>query len=173
MTRVTLTTNPLAPSALPPFVPLASSVVHPLWISPPAPAAPPEVVAYRLDFHLDAAAVIRIHVSADERYALWLDGVRIGRGPERGVPSAWFYESYDLVLAAGSHVLVSCVSRLGALAPEAQVSTLPGFLLVAEPPFAALLATGTAPWEVKSLGGCTFTPVVVTGPAPWFAMPRG
>lgn len=167
--RVTLLANPLTPSSLPPFVPNPSARSQPVWVCPQQPGAAPEVAAYRLRFNLDAEATIRIHVSADERYDLWLDGARVGRGPERGVRSAWFYESYDLALAAGAHVLVGRVWRLGPLAPEAQVSTAPGFLLVAEEPWGTLLSTGAAPWEVKLLGGWTFSLPAMTGPAPWFA----
>lgn len=167
--RVTIESNPLAPSYLPPFVPAASRGPRPVWISPREPGEGPEVVAYRLRFALDATSTARVHVSADERYELWLDGERVGRGPERGVRQAWFYESYDLPLAAGEHTLVARVWQLGSLAPEAQVSTSPGFLLVAEEPFTSLLSTGSAPWEAKRLSGYRFALPAVPGPAPWFA----
>ena len=36
---------------------------------------------------------MRLRVSADERYELFLDGRRIGRGPERGTIEHWFYDS--------------------------------------------------------------------------------
>jgi hypothetical protein len=53
---------------------------------------------------LDASATVRIHVSADERYELWLDGVREGRGSERGDARNWFFESYDLALTRATNV---------------------------------------------------------------------
>src|SRR4028119_1235314 len=68
------------------------------------------VVAYRLRFTLPSPAVVRAHVSADQRYDLFLDGVRLGRGPERGDPLHWFFETYDLQLDGGDHVLVARVS---------------------------------------------------------------
>ncbi|MDQ5850544.1 MAG: alpha-L-rhamnosidase, partial [Chloroflexota bacterium] len=141
---------------------------RPVWIAPQEQGQAPEVLAYRLQFSIAEAATARVHVSADERYELWLDGERIGRGPERGVQGAWFYESYDLLLQPGNHVLVARVWRLGALAPQAQVSTAPGFLLVAQPPFADLLSTGTARWEVRRIAGYTFELPRIAGPAPWF-----
>lgn len=166
--RVTLDTNPLAPSYAPPFVPKSAAALSPVWITPCQPDAPPALFAYRLRFALDAGATARVHVSADERYELWLDGERVGRGPERGIRHAWFYESYDLPLPAGAHTLVARVWQLGPLAPQAQVSLAPGFLLVAEKPFAALLSTGSGSWQAKRLAGYSFALPTVAGPAPWF-----
>lgn len=168
MTRVMQHDNPLAP-----IYDLASTMAapkesRPHWIAPQNQGNAPEVVAYRLRFTLEAIATVRVHVSADERYELWLDGNRIGRGPERGVAAAWFYESYDLALEPGDHLLLARVSHLGDLAPQAQVSIAPGFLLVAEPSYAALLSTATAPWEATTIQGYTFKLPRVAGPAPWF-----
>src|SRR5438477_1469960 len=71
------------------------------WIAHPDPVAPPFVVAYRRQFKLTAQETIRLHMSADERYALFLDGVLIGRGPERGDADHWFFETYEVTAAAG------------------------------------------------------------------------
>ena len=99
---------------------------------------------------------IRIHVSADERYELFLDGVRQGRGPERGAPDTWFYESFNLDLKAGEHVLAARIWALGDLAPDAQMSSAPGFLLAAEGEWNARLSTGVAAWESKLVRGIDF-----------------
>jgi len=88
-----------------------------------------------------------IHVSADERYELFLDGERVGRGPERGDPSHWYYETYQLDLKAGAHVLAARVWSLGPQAPLAQMSVRPGFLLCTEDPW------HTAGHERRSLAG--------------------
>ena len=71
--------------------------------------APPLVAAYLCRFAVAAAQTVRVHVSADERYELFLDGARIGRGPERGHLERWFFETYDLDLSAGEHLLVARV----------------------------------------------------------------
>lgn len=115
------------------------------------------VAAYRLRFHLDQPAVIRAHVTADERYELFLDGQRAARGSERGSLERWFYESYDLSLPAGDHTLVARVWSLGGQAPWAQMSAYHGFLFATEGDWIPLLATGVAPWEAKLLPGYTFT----------------
>ena len=56
------------------------------WISHPDATprgsddtARPIVMAFRRRFRIDQARTIRVHVTADERYELWLDGARIGR----------------------------------------------------------------------------------------------
>ena len=127
------------------------------WIGLPD-AAPPFVAAYCLRFALDADETLRVHVSADERYELYLDGERIGRGPERGDRLHWFFETYDLHLEAGAHTLAARCWALGDLAPLGQFSARPGFLLCPEDGSRLdLLATGRANWQVQQLGGYTFT----------------
>jgi hypothetical protein len=116
------------------------------------------VVAYRLRFRLDEAASVRAHVSADERYELFLDGERVGRGPERGPPDLWFFETYDLGLSAGEHTLVAKVWSLGNAGPEAQMSVRHGFLFAPEGSWAQRLGTGLAGWEAKLVPGYTLVP---------------
>jgi hypothetical protein len=128
------------------------------WIKHSEPDESPFVVAYRRAFHLDADAPVRVHVSADERYILFVDGEIVGRGPERGDPDHWFYETYDLALAAGDHVMVAQVWALGGVGPEAQMSVQPGFILAAEVPYGGLLSTGVAAWDGKRLQGYHFVP---------------
>jgi alpha-L-rhamnosidase len=141
------------------------------WIGTPEPLAPPFVAAYRRRFTLDHDATIRVHVSADERYELFLDGERVGRGPERGEPRHWRFETYDLPLAAGEHVLVARVWSLGEQAPGAQMAVAPGFLLAPQDEaLLPLLGTGHAPWEVKQLEGYGFAPIVWPGAYVYFAI---
>ena len=123
------------------------------WVAARRLPSPPYVVAYRLAFALPQAATATLHVTADERYELFLDGERVGRGSERGDADHWFYETYELELPAGPHTLVARVWSLGPLAPYAQLSVRHGFLLAAEPPLTEALSTGIAPWEAKRLEG--------------------
>src|SRR5215207_5433791 len=105
--RVLLNENPLRPSYAAPNNFEEALRSRPAWITPRHVILPPEVTAYRLRFDLPQAASIRIHVSADERYQLYVDGQMEGRGPERGSDRAWFYETYDLELSAGQHTFVA------------------------------------------------------------------
>lgn len=126
------------------------------WVAhPEVKGTEPTVTAYRKRFKLDAAQRVRIHVSADERYELFLDGERIGRGPQRGDRENWFYETHDLDLSAGEHLIVARTWWIGSSIPSpyAQHTVRPGFLLAAEGVPENLLNTGKTPWEAKTLGG--------------------
>ncbi len=129
------------------------------WVDhPDRPLGAPSVALYRLTFSLPEAAVARIHVTADNRYRLFLDGAPVGRGPERGDPRHWRFESYDLELTAGEHVLVAQSWWLGGGAPYAQTTVRPGFLLAADDPWHDALATGVAPWETLLMDGIEYLP---------------
>ncbi|MDI6829012.1 MAG: alpha-L-rhamnosidase, partial [Armatimonadota bacterium] len=118
----------------------------------------PSVAAFRKEFSLASRTKFRIHVSADERYELFLDGKRIGRGPQRGDRENWFYESHDLELPAGNHIIVAKTWWLGPNGPSpyAQHTVRPAFLLAAEGVKEKLLNTGQARWECKRLDGYRF-----------------
>ncbi|MER7243399.1 alpha-L-rhamnosidase C-terminal domain-containing protein [Kribbella sp. NPDC000426] len=116
-----------------------------------------DVVGFRLPVECVEAAEVVVHVSADERYELWLDGEFVGRGPSRGEVGHWSFESYRLRLPAGAHWLAARVWSLGDDAPLAQLSRGDGptFLLAAEAvsgPVPAL-DTGTADWRAAALPG--------------------
>jgi len=127
------------------------------WICCSDAGEPPFVTVYRKRFTLDADVTVRVHVSADERYELFLDGERIGRGPERGDCCNWRYETYDIALVKGDHVIVARVWSLGPRAPYAQMTVYPGFIFAPEGEFIDKLGTGVAEWESKRLGGYEFT----------------
>ncbi|HEY3282499.1 MAG TPA: alpha-L-rhamnosidase C-terminal domain-containing protein [Armatimonadota bacterium] len=128
------------------------------WVRCPEVGDLPFVTAYRRRFTLPQDTTLRVHVTADERYELYLDGERVGRGSDRGDAENWFFETYDLPMKAGEHVLVARVWSLGGQAPYAQMTLRPGFLLSPqERAHDALVGTGVAEWEAKKLGGYAFT----------------
>ncbi len=127
------------------------------WIHHAAPPPAPFVGAFRRVFSMPRAATVRLHISADERYQLWLDGEAFGRGPERGDGENWAFETYDLSLEAGEHCLVARVWALGEQAPHAQISLKSGFVCSPdEPEWVPLLGTGVAPWQCRILDGYDF-----------------
>jgi hypothetical protein len=126
------------------------------WISIPSAAARPLIAAYRCSFSLAEPETLRLHVTADERYELYVDGERIGRGSERGDDENWFFETYDVALAAGPHLLVARVWSLDVHAPFAQTSVRHGLLVATGGERDALVGTGLAAWEGKRLGGYAF-----------------
>jgi hypothetical protein len=170
--RVLLNDNPLAPTNTVPDNFDESFRSRPAWITQRRVTLPPEVTAYRLRFALPQAALIRIHVSADERYHLYVDGQLEGRGPERGSDRAWFYETYDLDLSAGGHTLMAIVWRLGDIGPQAQIGLAAGFLLEAEDPFGKMMSTRSAAWQTKQVNGVTFSLPKFSSINPaWFVEP--
>jgi hypothetical protein len=123
------------------------------WIGSPAEEPAPVVWVFRLKLHLEKAEKVRWHVTGDERYELLVDGVRMGRGPDRPEPNHWFFATFDAELEAGEHIFVARVWAFGPKAPFAQMGVRPGFLLAAEGPLALQLDTGRAEWEVKKMEG--------------------
>lgn len=127
------------------------------WIGCPDALTAPFVAAFRNRFTIHQPTTLRIHVTADERYDLFLNGTRIGRGSERGDATHWFFESYDLTLPVGQHTLVARIWALGERAPVAQISLTPGFYLMPDDlQQLQLLGTGCAAWDCKRLGGYSF-----------------
>ncbi len=72
-----------------------------------------------------------VHVSADNRYRLFVNGRAVGMGPARSDTQNWNYETIDLApyLQAGRNVLAAQVWHLGESAPFAQMSYQAGFVL--------------------------------------------
>ncbi|MGA2246957.1 MAG: alpha-L-rhamnosidase [Verrucomicrobiota bacterium] len=117
----------------------------------------PVVLRFRRQFEV-ASSPVRIHVSADERFELILDGERIARGPDRSDVEHWSYATYDLHLAPGIHRLEALVWSVGLYAPVAQLSWRGGFILKAEGNYDSQLTTGNSAWEVAKLDGYEFGP---------------
>jgi hypothetical protein len=125
------------------------------WIRTPDFECTPYVCAYKKKFSIEQPDTVRIYVSADERYQLYLDGEFVGAGSERGDANNWFFESYDLNLSAGTHTIVAKVWALGEKAPSAQISLNPCcFTLSADDQkHLNILATGYSDWYCSSLEG--------------------
>lgn len=144
-----------APNAFPtlamPGIPPSDCPARWVWL-PGARHNRDAVLAFRLCLTLAEPTVLRLHVSADQRYELFCDGKRMGRGPHRGDLGHWFYETYDLDLAAGSHLLAARVWWFGGSgSPMAQMTGEPGFLVLAEGSLAQQVSTGSGRWEVTTL----------------------
>ena len=118
------------------------------WVSHPEQGGGVEGVAiFRRRFNWPGGE-LRLHVSAEQRFRLFLDGSDLGGGPDRGDEAYWHYSSWAGELAPGEHMLWARVWWL-ADPPTAQCSLRPAFLCAAEGSGAELLDTGHAPWEVR------------------------
>ncbi len=103
------------------------------WISVPETSGfDYGVYHFRRDFQLAAKpAAFVVHVTADNRYQLYVNGERVSWGPARGDLYHWRYETVDIAshLKAGRNVLAAVVWNYSTLAPEAQITNETGFLL--------------------------------------------
>ena len=72
-----------------------------------------------------------IHVSADNRYKLFVNGTMVSLGPARGDTYFWNYETVDLApyLTAGKNSIAALVWNEANYRPEAQISVRTGFII--------------------------------------------
>ncbi len=72
-----------------------------------------------------------IHVSADNRYKLYVNGALISLGPARGDTYYWNYETLDLAqyLTGGKNTIAALVWNEAQYRPEAQISVRTGFII--------------------------------------------
>ena len=110
------------------------------------------VVDFRLEFNLAEAEEIVFDLSADQRFVLELDGVDVGRGPDRAELGGWSFHRYAGKLAAGEHVArVRCWWLSERDRPLAQVSARPGFALKRVGDGTVCLDTGHADWRAREV----------------------
>jgi hypothetical protein len=85
------------------------------WIWTPEPTAPRNAyVRFRREFaHPGGPATL--HLTADTRYVLYVNGEWLGQGPVRAWPAHWHYDSYDLTphLRPGINVIGVLVHHFG------------------------------------------------------------
>ena len=122
------------------------------WIAAPADNGRDYgVYHFRRSFDLEGVPdTFIIHVSADQRYKLWINGSETGKGPARGDLGNWPFESYDIapLLQPGRNVIAAQVWNAGEEAPMAQFSLRTAFLLQADDgAHGQLVNTGPA-WRV-------------------------
>ena len=72
-----------------------------------------------------------VHVSADNRYRLFVNGKAVCSGPARGDLYNWYFETVDIApyLQAGRNVVAAQVWNMGEYAAVAQVSNQTAFVL--------------------------------------------
>lgn len=126
------------------------------WIShPTAPLREPGVFHFRKVMQLSKQpAHFVVHVSADNRFKLYVNGSRIGEGPARGDLPHWRYETFDLAsfLHQGQNVIAATVWQFAMYAPLAQISDRMAFLVEGDTAAEAVLNTD-ATWQVETETG--------------------
>ena len=139
------------------------------WISYPGEA--PNVYGvyhFRKSFDMEVVpSRFIVHVSADNRYKLYVNGKLVSLGPARGDIYNWSFETVDLApyLKKGKNTLASVVWNYAERKPVAQISyDQTGFILQGNTGHEAVVNTDTtwvclrnkayAPWtEWQVLGG--------------------
>ena len=121
------------------------------WITcPDVPARAYGVYHFRKTFSLsEAPKKFLIHVTADNRYRLFINGKAVGRGPARGDLYNWNFDTYDIAsyLQKGENLIAALVWNMGEYAPVAQVSNQTGFLLQGDDSVEKIVNTN-ASWKV-------------------------
>ena len=113
------------------------------WISLSAhPQDDLGVFGFRVKLDLsEVPKTLPIHVSADQRYKLYVNGEMVIFGPQRGDEKHWFYEAVDLepFLREGENWISAFVWNFGRWAPMAQHTVRTGFVFcLASPPLAGM-----------------------------------
>ena len=72
-----------------------------------------------------------VHVSADNRYRLFVNGKAVCNGPARGDLYNWYFETIDIsaYLQKGNNTIAALVWNMGVYAPVAQISNQTAFVL--------------------------------------------
>ena len=121
------------------------------WIAPSG-LAPDSFAVFNARRTLDLAARPEhfvIHVSADNRYRLYVNGAQVSSGPQRSDVVHWRYETVDIApqLRAGANVVAAVVWNWGPHHPVAQHSFRSAFVIQGDSPREAVLNTGEG-WKV-------------------------
>ena len=108
------------------------------------------VFHFRKSFELAAVpSQFIIHVSADNRYRLFVNGKAVSFGPARGDLAHWYYESIDIApfLKSGKNLLAAVVWNFGEDKPGAQFSLKTAFIVQGNSPSEEIINTDET-WKV-------------------------
>lgn len=120
------------------------------WIVPAnEPGTAYGIYYFRKNIELPAKpARFIIHVSADNRYKLYVNGTLVSLGPARGDTYFWNYETVDLApwLTAGKNTVAALVYNEAGNRPEAQISVRTAFMIQGNTPAEEVLNTNNS-WK--------------------------
>lgn len=133
------------------------------WISHPT-ASPLNygIFHFRKSFELgEVPESMKIHVSADNRYRLYVNGQYVCNGPARGDRLFWRYETVDIstFLKRGKNVIAALVFNFGENKPVAQHSYRTAFILQADEKKQFFVNTGED-WKV--IKNYAYSPIPIT-----------
>jgi len=116
-----------------------------------------------------------VHVSADNRYRLYVNRVSVVAGPQRSDVMHWRYEEVDLApyLRKGRNVIAAVVWHWGEHKPVAQHSYQTGFLIRGATAEEATVDTGATSWKVVANSAYSALPVSREQVGGYYASPPG
>ena len=121
------------------------------WITcPNVPQRDYGVFHFRKSFTINSTPEkFIIHVSADNRYRLFVNGQPVSLGPSRGDLYNWYYETIDISshLKTGENVIAAIVWNMGTYAPVAQVSNQTALVVQGDTELEQIVNTNTS-WKV-------------------------
>ncbi|QLE01719.1 family 78 glycoside hydrolase catalytic domain [Galbibacter sp. BG1] len=130
------------------------------WVSyPTANTTDYGVYHFRKSFTInERPSVLKIHISADNRYNLFVNGQRVSYGPAKGDLKTYKYDIVDLApfLQQGKNIIAAWVYNGGADKPLAFLSAQTAFYLDVEDDAFAQLRTGSN-W--KTFQNQAYTPI--------------
>lgn len=135
------------------------------WIGPPRMAYESDLGVYHFRRSFDITtkpSSFIVHVTADNRYRLFVNGKGIGLGPSRGDKLHWQYETYDLApyLQTGKNIVAAQVWNLGNKGPVAQMTTgKTAFLMQGNTEKENLVDTNPENWKVIKNDAFRLNPV--------------
>lgn len=149
------------------------------WIAVPSePAKEYGVYMFRKRLQLSQQpASFTVHVSGDNRYKLFVNGILVSLGPARGDLSYWNFETVDLAsyLKAGSNIINAMVWNDGDMRPEGQISNRTAFVLQGDSEKEFVINTNSS-WKCmrnnayKPLPGIGYPAYYVAGPGEFVDM---
>ena len=109
-----------------------------------------------------------IHVSADNRYKLFVNGKEVSQGPARGDLYFWNFETVDIAphLINGNNIVAALVWNEGRFKPEAQISYLAAFIMQGDTPAEEVINTDNN-W--KAVKDTSYHPLPVEVPGYYVA----
>ena len=167
----------LTSERLPAQAPTFDGAPRAFWIAPSQIPGDSFVVFHaRRSFTLGAVPQrFVVHVSADNRYRLYVNGALASSGPQRSDVDHWRYETVDLAprLRTGRNVVAAVIWNWGAARPVAQHSHRTAFLMQGESATESALVNTGPGW--KLLVDSAYSPIVITNAtvAGYYAGPPG
>jgi hypothetical protein len=153
--------------AMPATADVSSTLKSSMIWSPAAPEGTQAYVAFRKSFELpQAPASAALHLFADSRYLLWVNGRHVLRGPSRFHPKRPEYDTLDLAphLRAGRNVIVVLVHHYAGATSGRIIRHQPGLTALLESDGREILRSGP---DWKSCAETEYQP----SPGAWSSIP--